>query len=113
AGVDLGKRLARLDSVPALLEADDPDCVVDRVRLGLPAGAEMKCSVADADRTEGRDRTRTRSSDLTNNRGTWQPIEVGVAALRTDPTFVCVESRAAGNSLLGTAPALGLVDGEI
>src|ERR1700730_1814326 len=52
AGVDLGERLALVDGVGALLQANDADGVVDRILLGPTTGAEMQRGEPDRERRE-------------------------------------------------------------
>src|SRR5581483_1719467 len=88
AGVDLRERLAVVDAVAALLEADDADRVVDRVVLRGSARAEVERGDSDRARGDRLDRPRARGENLAHERRLRQRGEVGVAALRVDPAVV-------------------------
>ena len=52
AGVHLGEVVACEDGVAALREAEDADCVVDRIVLRAAAGTQIERRVADCERPE-------------------------------------------------------------
>ena len=109
----LGQRLALLDGVTALGEADDADRVVDRVLLRPPAGAEMQGGVADRDRAEPADEPRRRRRHVAHDRRRRQRALVRRAALRLDPATPRGVGRAVGDGRLGAAPPFGVVDPEV
>ena len=89
ARVDLGERLALLDGVAPLREAEDADGVVDRVLLRPPSGAELERRAADAERGDALRRTRRgRRSAPSRDRRVREHLQRGVAALGRDPALV-------------------------
>ena len=107
ARVDLGERLAVLDRVAALLQADDADRVVDRVVLLAPAGAEVERRDADAQRAEPRARSPPRGANTSRTSGAFgSAASSRVAALRADPALVGRVRRAVGDGRLRAAPRL-------
>jgi len=111
--VDLGERLARLDRVAALLEADDADRVIDLVVLRVPARAQMERREPDRQRGEPLHVAGSDSGNLTDHRRPRQRVLVGIAALRAHPALVRGDGRAVRDGLLRESPPLGAVDVEV
>ena len=101
AGVHVGERLPFPDGVAALLEAHDPDSVIDRILLRPPTCAQVQGRQPDPDGAERRDRSVARSGHSLHDRRDRHPIEVRIAVLGPDPPLVRVERGSALDRLLG------------
>ena len=84
--------------------------MVDGIVLAQPAGSEMGCRAADAERAEPGDETVAVGHNGAHHRSLRQRPLVGIAALSRDPALVGLDGRPRGNRVLGAPPALRLVD---
>src|SRR5437763_336051 len=111
--VDLGERLACSYRLPALAQADDADCVVDRLPGDLPARAQLHGRDGDLPRPKLVDVAARRRDNLAHDGRRRKPSRIGVAALRPHPAVVGREGRTVSERRLRAAPTLVLVDAEI
>src|ERR671922_39062 len=111
--VHLGEGLASRDGIASLAQTANADGVVDRVILRAPSRTEPERSEPDGDRAELRYVPVARSRHLADHRRCGKHALVGIPSLRADPALVGGDGTAVGESGLGAAAPLRLVEAEV
>src|SRR6266511_4730146 len=113
AGVDLRERLAALDRIAALLQADDADRVVDLVLLARAPGTQVQRRETDRKRPQLAHVAAVGRLDVADDGRPLERLLARVAALRTDPALVRRDRGPVGDYRFRTPSTFVLVDAEI
>src|SRR5919108_4912274 len=111
--VHLGQRLAGLDAVAALRQADDADRVVDDVLLARAAGPEVERREADARGRDGLDVPVRLRGYRGDDRRLREHVPRGLAPLRPNPAVVALAGLPARKRRLGQPASSFLVHSQV